>query len=197
MQIISSPRFSNLLRWLPRVLAIIFILFSAGYIFWLPADGNRLPRFGDRPLVNVYWGNSQFDAEVTCIRVFPIERQVSGSMNEVGLTQFARWTVEKLLQGPAKIEQDRGYFTSLPQGVTIERLDIKNNVAYIDFSPALEQGVGGSCRVVARRAQITQTPGRFPAWPGCHFSGRQDRRCLAALGGMRYTNKTRLIIKIF
>ncbi|MBI5466048.1 MAG: GerMN domain-containing protein [Candidatus Kerfeldbacteria bacterium] len=153
---------NNQYKILGLFLVSFLILGLAVYVSWLPADGNRLSRFGDRPLVNVYWGNSQFDTEVTCIRVFPIERQVSGSMNEVGLAQFARWAVEQLLQGPTETEQSRDNLTSLPQGVVIQQLEIQNGQARVDFSSKLEQGVGGSYRVAAIRAQITETLKQFP-----------------------------------
>ncbi|MBA7661011.1 hypothetical protein ES703_69021 [subsurface metagenome] len=44
----------------------------------------------------------------------------------------------------------------------IQKLIIENGVAKIDFDEQLEFQVGGSCRVVAIRAQITETLKQFP-----------------------------------
>lgn len=44
----------------------------------------------------------------------------------------------------------------------IQKLTIENNVARVDFDKQLEYQVGGSCRVAAIRAQITQTLKQFP-----------------------------------
>jgi len=49
----------------------------------------------------------------------------------------------------------------LPSNVKIQSLSIENGVAKIDFSKELEQDVGGSCRVSAIRAQITETLKQF------------------------------------
>ncbi|MCX6760220.1 MAG: GerMN domain-containing protein, partial [Candidatus Nealsonbacteria bacterium] len=42
-------------------------------------------------------------------------------------------------------------------GVKIQKLTIENGIAKVDFDEQLENGVGGSCKVSAIRAQITQT----------------------------------------
>ncbi len=47
-------------------------------------------------------------------------------------------------------------------GVKIQKLTIENNIAKVDFDKQLEFQVGGSCRVSAIRAQITQTIKQFP-----------------------------------
>ena len=44
----------------------------------------------------------------------------------------------------------------------IQGLTIENGVAKVDFSEQLEFQVGGSCRVAAIRAQITDTLKQFP-----------------------------------
>ncbi|MFH1582463.1 MAG: GerMN domain-containing protein, partial [bacterium] len=47
-------------------------------------------------------------------------------------------------------------------GVEINSLSIINGVARADFNEQLEYQAGGSCRVGAIRAQITETLKQFP-----------------------------------
>ena len=65
--------------------------------------------------------------------------------------------LEELLKGPTLEEQEKGYFTNINSGVNINNLIVKNNVARVDFDEQLEFQVGGSCRVMAIRSQITGT----------------------------------------
>ncbi len=107
-------------------------------------------------VVEAYYTNDRLDPEVTCTKVFATKRWVPKT------EALARAALEQLLAGPTSEEQAEGYRTSLPAGVTIKRLEITDGVAKADFSPALERGVGGSCRVTAIRAQLEQTLRQFP-----------------------------------
>ena len=74
---------------------------------------------------------------------------------------IGRATLEELLEGPT--DEERANFdveTSIPSGVTLRSLNIRDGVAYVDFDSTIE--TGGSCRVTAIRAQITQTLLQFP-----------------------------------
>jgi len=66
------------------------------------------------------------------------------------------------LKGPAETEKTQDFFTSINSGVKVRELIIENGVAKIDFNEQLEFQVGGSCRVSAIRAQITETLKQFP-----------------------------------
>ena len=44
-----------------------------------------------------------------------------------------------------------------PTGVQGQSLEVKDGTVYIDFNSALDEGVAGSCRVLAIRSQITET----------------------------------------
>lgn len=74
---------------------------------------------------------------------------------------IARATLTELLKGPSQAEVESGLFHSIPQGVVIQSLTIENGVAHVDFNDALQKNVGGSCRVAAIRAQITETLKQF------------------------------------
>lgn len=72
----------------------------------------------------------------------------------------ARAALEELLRGPTDQEKVL-YPTSINSGVVIQKLTIENGVAKVDFNNQLQNGVGGSCKVTAIRAQITRTLQQF------------------------------------
>jgi hypothetical protein len=109
--------------------------------------------------IEVYFGNDALeDDETSCTEVFSVKRIVSKT------TAIARAALEELLKGPTQFEEGEGYRSSLPQnaGVKINSLTIENGVARVDFNGALDEGVAGSCRVSAIRAQIEETLKQFP-----------------------------------
>ena len=107
-------------------------------------------------IVKVFFNNDQLDPEFSCNKVFSVER-VAPKTEAV-----ARVALEELLKGASESEQADGYLTSINPGVEIQSLVIENGVAYVDFSEQLEYQVGGSCRVSAIHAQITETLKQFP-----------------------------------
>lgn len=120
-------------------------------------DKVRVPViFGDVEFLTVkaFLGNLK-KAPGGCEQVFAVERRIFKTQ------AVARAALVELLQGPTNNEGDEGYFTSLNEGVKIQKLTIENGVARVDFDELLEVGVGGSCRVAGIRAQITQTLKQF------------------------------------
>ena len=75
---------------------------------------------------------------------------------------MGRASLEELFKGPTDTEKNAGFSTSINPGVKIQSLTIENGTAKVDFNEQLEYQVGGSCRVSAIRAQITQTLEQFP-----------------------------------
>ncbi len=110
---------------------------------------------GETTTVKAYFNNSGLDPEASCNKVFSVERQVPKT------TSIARTALEELLKGPSLLEQDQKFFTSINPGVKIQKITIENGIAKVDFNNKLEEAVGGSCRVSAIRAQITQTLKQF------------------------------------
>lgn len=104
--------------------------------------------------VKVYF--SQSGDVVDCSTVFPAERQVSQTQS------VARVALEELLKGPTDLEKYAGLVSNINDGVKIQSLTIKNGVAKVDFNDALDEGVAGSCKVLAIKAQITETLKQFP-----------------------------------
>ena len=59
-------------------------------------------------------------------------------------------------------EINNGFVSNINLGTRVQKLTIENGVVKVDFDEQLEFQVGGSCRVAAIRAQITETLKQFP-----------------------------------
>jgi spore germination protein GerM len=105
--------------------------------------------------VKIFFNNSNLDPEFSCNQVFPVERFVSKTQG------IARVALESLFRGPTFKEISDSFYTSLNSGVKIQKLTIEDGIARVDFDGQLEFQMGGSCRVAAIRAQITETLKQF------------------------------------
>ncbi|MFA5062333.1 MAG: Gmad2 immunoglobulin-like domain-containing protein [Patescibacteria group bacterium] len=108
--------------------------------------------------VKVFFNNDKFDPNLLdCSKVYAVNRIIPKTQ------AVARAALEELLKGPTATEKTRGYITNIINSeVQIQSLTIANGTAQVDFNEALEQGVGGSCRVTAIRSEITNTLKQFP-----------------------------------
>jgi len=108
--------------------------------------------------VKIFLSDSRFVGEpyFDCSRTIAVERQVPKTL---AVTKTA---IEALLRGAIQEEIDQGFVSNINSGVRIQSLTIENSIAKIDFDKQLEFQVGGSCRVAAIRAQITETLKQFP-----------------------------------
>jgi len=107
--------------------------------------------------VKVFFNNSNLDPEISCNKVFPVDRAIAATQAP------ARAVLELLLGGDLTDEEKaNGFTTSINPDVKIQKLTIENGIAKVDFSEELEKAVGGSCRVSAIRAQIIETLKQFP-----------------------------------
>lgn len=111
--------------------------------------------FSDNIKVKAYFNNDKMDPEFSCNKVFPVEREIPRTK------EVARAALEELLKGTTDEEEAEGFFTSINPNVKIQSLIIESGVAKVDFDEQLEFQVGGSCRVAAIRAEITQTLKQF------------------------------------
>lgn len=105
--------------------------------------------------LKAYFNNNNLDKEISCNKVFSVERIVPKTEG------VARAALEELLKGPSDAEKSAGYYTNLNEGTNIQKLVINNGIAKVDFNAQLEKNVGGSCKVAAIRAQITETLKQF------------------------------------
>lgn len=131
------------------VLVFLFLVKGAYY----PNEGtNKASAFEWEKQVNIYLLDSKrIEAGGDCREVFPVSRTV---LNAETLGPGA---LEVLLLGPIPDEMGTGFTTAIPNGVLIQKFEIKNKVAYVDFSKDLNDGVAGSCMVGAIRSQIENT----------------------------------------
>ncbi len=65
------------------------------------------------------------------------------------------YTLSRLIEGPTKEEQEKGYQTAIEEGVKINSLYIEDSIAYADFCSRLD--ASGSARVTMIRDQIEKT----------------------------------------
>jgi spore germination protein GerM len=130
----------------------VFIIFIG--LFFLCELKNR--NAAEVLVVKAYFSNTSMDPEISCNKVFAVNRQVPKTQ------AVARAAIEELLKGPTDTEKNSGFFTSINSGVKINSLSIDNGTAKIDFDDSIEKGAGGSCKVSAIRAEITQTLKQFP-----------------------------------
>jgi len=120
----------------------------------LPITFSAIP---EKAKIKVFFSNDKLDPEVTCNLVFPAEREV------IKTPAIARAALTELLSGATPSEKEAGFISSINPGVKIQSLTIENGAAKVDFDEQLEAQIGGSCKVAAIRAQITETLKQFPS----------------------------------
>jgi hypothetical protein len=107
--------------------------------------------------IKVFFNNNKMDPEISCNKVFASEREI------LKIEAIGSAAINELLRGPTQAEKDQGFFTNINSEVKLLSLNIdENETAFVDFDEQLQQGVGGSCKVAAIRAQITETLKQFP-----------------------------------
>jgi len=111
----------------------------------------------EKPVVKVYFGNTKENPNmIDCGKVSPLERQLEPT------NQLLPAVIAELFKGITEEEKTAGFVNSLPEeGVKVQKLEIKDNILYVDFNQTLQEGVAGSCRVTAIRAQIIETLKQF------------------------------------
>jgi len=124
--------------------------------FVVPVRFKQAEKVAEKMTVKVFFTNVNYDPEVTCEKVFPVEREIEPTL------AVAKAAIEELLNGPTEIEKGNKYLTSINQGVTLNSIRIEDSTAYVDFDSQLENQVGGSCRVSLIRKQIEETLKQFP-----------------------------------
>ncbi len=101
-------------------------------------------------VVNVYFVDSAKAETSDCTANVGIERKV---LNAETLGPGA---LSALIEG-LKPEEQSAYFSAINPATLIQKFEIINGTAYVDFSSALSDGVAGSCSVLAIRSQIENT----------------------------------------
>lgn len=102
-----------------------------------------------------YFSNDNLDPEISCNKTFAVARLVPKTQSVL------KAAIEELLKGPTSAEAKLGFGTLINSGVTINSVKISGDTATIDFSPKLDENMGGSCRVAVIRNQIMNTAKQF------------------------------------
>ncbi|MDF1497218.1 MAG: Gmad2 immunoglobulin-like domain-containing protein [Patescibacteria group bacterium] len=102
-------------------------------------------------ITKVFFGNTDKATEgEECETVYPVERMtVKGDALQIA--------IHELLKGPNLLEANSGYYTSIPESVPHPEILYKDEGTRLDFTQALQNQVGGSCRVLHIRKQIQET----------------------------------------
>jgi len=128
------------------LISLIIILVLTGVVGYFFITGQE-----KTTIVKIFFGNIKEDPEVlNCEKVYFVKREVFENKKMIQ-------ALEELLKGPTLEEQEKGYLTNINSGVNINSLIVENNIAKVDFDEQLGFQVGGSCRVMAIRSQITET----------------------------------------
>lgn len=106
--------------------------------------------------VKLYFPTSASMAETTdCVAYTSVTRLV------VDDGEYMRFTIDALLRGPTEAEKKAGFQTSIPSATMLVGMDVRDGVARLQFTKALDEGVAGSCMVGMIRSQIEQTARQF------------------------------------
>lgn len=111
-------------------------------------------------IIKVFFSNTKLNPNaIDCAKVFPVERRISKNDPNPPLS-----AIKFLLLGPTQKESDEGYLVVTPNNLTINYIKPEGKNVQIDFGAELLQAGGGSCRVTAIRAEISETLLQF--YPG-------------------------------
>ena len=110
-----------------------------------------------KKIVKVYFSNINLDPGLLdCSKVHPVDREINFDQTLIA------GALEQLLAGLTEPDMKNGFITNIPEeGVKVNKLEIKDGTARVDFNQVLQAGVAGSCRVIAIRSQITETLKQF------------------------------------
>ncbi|MFH0804292.1 MAG: GerMN domain-containing protein [Candidatus Zambryskibacteria bacterium] len=147
---------SKMLKYFLYVIICVAIFFAFVKIFGGPFSPDSASAFEWEKQVNVYFGNKNMGSPEDCSKVFPVSRTI------LNAETFGPGALEALLKGVSVKEKESGYFTSLNDNILLQRFEIKNGVAYVDFNSRFNEGMGGSCRVTAIKSQIENTLSNLP-----------------------------------
>ena len=137
-------------------IAVIAITAFVLYKNFTGKPANTAKAFEWEKQVSIYFGNSEKGSSEDCSKVFPVSRTVPNAET------LGPGALEALLGGASVAEKEEGYFTSLNDGILLQKFEIKDKVAYVDFNSKLNEKIGGSCRVASIGAQIENTLNNLP-----------------------------------
>jgi spore germination protein GerM len=134
--------------WMLVVSALLIVLFLFIYAYTSEAKENPYFNLKKRVVSLCFWElNDDFE-----IKKIPVEIY-DGSLEKV-----LESAMIKMLKGP-KCES---LYSFIPEGTRLNSLEIKNSVAYLDFTEELQNYGGGSYNVLHIKKQLEETISQFP-----------------------------------
>lgn len=135
--------------------AVVFLILIKVYDDSVPSQS--AVAFEWEKTVDVYFVDKMDTKTKSCEATLPLKRTV---LNAETLGPGA---IEALIKGLTAEEVGSGkYLSSVNSKTLLQKFEIKNRVAYVDFGDALNKGVVKSCTVVAIRSQIENTLNALP-----------------------------------
>ncbi len=97
-------------------------------------------------------------------------------VRDVNATVPVKAVLEELIKGPTTLEGKKGYVTAIPPKLKVIDVSIVNNIAFINFNGALEEGAAGNI-MLNRLDQIVYTATQFSNVDGIHIliNGQRKR----------------------
>jgi spore germination protein GerM len=152
----ASYGMDNKLKYLAYAMICTAILFVFVKIFAGSLFPNSAVAFEWEKQTNVYFGNTNMGSNGDCSKVFPVVRVIPNAET------LGPGSLMMLLAGVSESEKASGYFTSMNEGAFLQKFEIKDKIAYIDFGSSFNKGVAGSCRVTSIMSQIKNTLENLP-----------------------------------
>lgn len=137
----------KILEFLILVLAIALVVKYAGTS---STRGTVAGAFEWEKEVNVYFVDAEKAKTSSCEADAALKRTIPNAET------LGPGTIDALLQGLSSKEA-LSYYSAISEKVLLQKFEIKNKVAYVDFNGSLNDGVAGSCVVTAIRSQIEKT----------------------------------------
>lgn len=147
---------SKPLKYFLYIVICIFVLIILAKIYDTTFQSKTVDGFEWEKEVSIYFSNSEMGSNDDCALVFPVSRQV------INAETLGPGALGALLNGPTAEEKAGGYSLAINDRVLIQKFEILEKVAYIDFDERFSEGIGGSCRVQAIRSQIETTLNALP-----------------------------------
>ena len=137
----------KILEFLILVLAVVLIVKYAGTS---SSRGSVAGAFEWEKEANVYFIDRQIAETTSCEATVVVKRKVPNAET------LGPGAIDMLIKGLSKKESG-SYSTAVNSNTLLQKFEIKNGVAYVDFNLSLNNDVTGSCMAVAIRSQIEKT----------------------------------------
>ena len=138
-------------KYFSYAIICVVILLALIKVFSNYFSPNPASAFEWEKTVSVYFSNNKMGSSGDCSKVFPVSRTI------LNAETFGPGALEALLGGVSDTEKAAGYSTSLNDKILLQKFEIKDKVAYVDFDSRFNMGAADSCKVAAIKAQIEKT----------------------------------------